>query len=97
MRTRIAAPWYLATSLPGARNEFPAKEIVDAGFLELVRYGIRSANDPIIKNSLRVIEAMRKVDTPHGPAWRRYNHDGYGQREHGSSYTGWGRDDPGRY
>jgi glucoamylase len=84
----------LANQPPGARNEFPAKEIVDAGFLELVRYGIRSANDPIIKDSLRVIDAVLKVDTPYGPAWRRYNHDGYGQREDGSSYTGWGRGRP---
>ena len=26
---------------PGMPSTFPAKEIVDAGFLELVRYGIR--------------------------------------------------------
>ena len=43
---------------------FPANEIVDAGFLELVRYGIRSANDPIIKDSLRVVDAVLKVETP---------------------------------
>jgi len=84
----------LANQPPGVRNEFPAKEIVDAGFLELVRYGIRSANDPIIKDSLRVIDAVLKVDTPYGPAWRRYNHDGYGQHEDGSSYTGWGKGRP---
>jgi hypothetical protein len=30
----------LANQPPGARYEFPANEIVDAGFLELVRYGI---------------------------------------------------------
>ena len=77
-------------SLPALAYEFPAKEIVDAGFLELVRYGIRSANDPIIKDSIRVVDAMLKVETPYGPSWRRYNHDGYGQREDGSSYIGWG-------
>jgi glucoamylase len=81
----------LANQPPGARTEFPAKEIVDAGFLELVRYGIRGADDPIIQDSLRVVDAVLKVDTPHGPCWRRYNHDGYGQREDGSSYAGWGR------
>ena len=84
----------LANQPLGARNEFPAKEIVDAGFFELVRYGIRSANDPIIEDSLRVVDAILKVETPHGPAWRRYNHDGYGQREDGSSYTGWGTGRP---
>jgi glucoamylase len=80
----------LANRPPGARYEFPAKEIVDAGFLELVRYGIRSADDPIIRDSIRVVDAMLKVETPYGPSWRRYNHDGYGQREDGTSYVGWG-------
>lgn len=84
----------LANQRPGDPSEFPAKEIVDAGFLELVRYGIRSANDPVIKDSLRVVDAVLKVKTPYGPAWRRYNHDGYGQREEGSSFTGWGKGRP---
>jgi glucoamylase len=80
----------LANQPPGSRYEFPAKEIVDAGFLELVRYGVRSPQDPIIQDSLRMIDAVLKVDTPYGPSWRRYNHDGYGQRDDGGSYTGWG-------
>jgi glucoamylase len=84
----------LANRPPGARYEFPAKEIVDAGFLELVRYGIRSADDPIIKDSIRVVDAVLKVETPYGPSWRRYNHDGYGQREDGTSYVGWGTGRP---
>ena len=81
----------LANQPPGDRFRFPAKEIVDAGFLELVRYGIRSADDAIIKDSLRVVDAVLKVDTPFGPCWRRYNHDGYGEREDGGSYKYWGR------
>ncbi len=81
----------LANQPPGAQYEFPAKEIVDAGFLELVRYGVRSADDPIIVDSLRVVDAVLRVETPYGPCWRRYNHDGYGQKDDGSSYTGWGR------
>ena len=80
----------LANQAPGAPFEFPARAIVDAGFLELVRYGIRSAHDPLIEDSLRVVDAVLKVDTPFGPCWRRYNHDGYGQREGGDSYKGWG-------
>jgi glucoamylase len=80
----------LANQPPGARNEFPAREIVDAGFLELVRYGIRHADDPVVQDSLRVVDAVLKVDTPYGPCWRRYNHDGYGQADHGRSYNGSG-------
>ena len=84
----------LANQRPGNRVEFPAKEIVDAGFLELVRYGIRSAHDPLIEDSLRVVDAVLKVDTPSGPCWRRYNHDGFGQREDGTGYKGWGMGRP---
>src|ERR1051326_2951920 len=84
----------LANQRPGNRVEFPAKGIVDAGFLELVRYGIRSAHDPLIEDSLRVVDAVLKVDTPSGPCWRRYNHDGFGQREDGTGYKGWGMGRP---
>ena len=38
---------------PGTRYEFEAREIVDAGFLELVRYGVRRADDPLIVDSLQ--------------------------------------------
>jgi glucoamylase len=80
----------LANQPRGARYQFPAKEVVDAGFLELVRYGIRSAHDPIIQDSLRVVDAVLKAETPFGPCWRRYNHDGYGQGESGEPFKFWG-------
>ena len=72
-------------------SRFPAKDIVDPGFLELVRYGVRPANDPLIVDSLKVVDAVLKVVTPSGPCWRRYNHDGYGQRPDGGPYMGWGK------
>jgi len=80
----------LANQPPGSPPAYPAKDIVDAGFLELVRYGIRSPDDPAIVDSLTVVDAVLKVDTPAGPCWRRYNHDGYGQHADGSAYRGWG-------
>lgn len=76
---------------PDGPSVFPAKEIVDAGFLELVRYGIRRPDDPVIEDSLRVVDAVLRVDTPVGPCWRRYNHDGYGQRPDGKPFWGWGK------
>ena len=89
IRTRETSP--SRTVQPGARNVFPAKEVVDAGFLELVRHGIRRPDDPIIVDSLKVVDAVLKVETPFGPCWRRYNHDGYGQREDGGPFVGWGQ------
>jgi glucoamylase len=55
-----------------------------------VRYGIRKGGDPLIEDSLRVIDAVLKTDFPAGPCWRRYNHDGYGQRDDGGPFVGWG-------
>lgn len=76
---------------PGARSVFPAKDIVDAGFLELVRYGIRKPGDRLIEDSLHVVDRLLRVDTPCGPCWRRYNHDSYGQRDDGGPFLSWGR------
>ncbi|MFQ5999042.1 MAG: glycoside hydrolase family 15 protein, partial [Candidatus Bathyarchaeia archaeon] len=74
-----------------SRRQVPAKEIVDAGFLELVRYGIRKPNDPLILDSIRVVDAVLKVETHLGPCWHRYHHDGYGQRDDGGPFEGWGK------
>jgi glucoamylase len=75
---------------PGMPYEFAAKEVIDAGFLELVRHGIRAPGDPLIEDSLRVVDECLKTEFPQGPCWRRYNYDGYGQRDDGSAFTGWG-------
>ena len=75
---------------PGVPDTFPAEEIVDSGFLDVVRYGIRGPHDPVVVDSLKVVDSVLKVDTPFGPVWRRYNHDGYGQREDGGPFIGTG-------
>ncbi len=79
---------------PGEPTDFPAAAIVDAGFLELVRYGIRKAGEPLMEDSLRVVDASLKTDFPAGPCWRRYNYDGYGQQDDGGPFTYWGRGRP---
>jgi glucoamylase len=76
---------------PGERADFEARNVVDAGFLELVRYGVRRADDPVIVDSLKVIDHTLGVETAVGPCWRRYNHDGYGQRHDGGPFLGWGQ------
>lgn len=60
--------------------------IVDAGFLELVRLGVRPANDPLIQKSLAVVDKLIRVETMNGAAWYRYNHDAYGERDDGGKY-----------
>ena len=79
---------------PGAQAEFPASQVVDGGFLELVRYGIRRADDPLIEASVRVIDAALRHDFPQGPCFRRYSYDGYGQQDDGGPFTSYGRGRP---
>jgi glucoamylase len=68
----------------------PARNVVSTEFLDLVRLGVRDANDPIIQNSIAVIDEVLKYDLPQGPCWRRYNHDGYGQKDDGGPFDGTG-------
>jgi glucoamylase len=69
----------------------PYAEQVSTDFLQLVRFGLRAPDDPAIRESLVVVDGLLRVDTPSGPAWRRYNHDGYGEHEDGSAFDGTGR------
>jgi glucoamylase len=68
----------------------PARNVVGGDFLHLVRFGIRDANDPIVRDSIEVIDRILKYNLPQGPGWRRYNHDGYGQKDDGSAFDGMG-------
>ena len=56
----------------------PEKAIIDAGFLELVRFGVRPALDAAIVDSVPVVDAQIRVDLPGiGPAFFRYTGDRY--------------------
>jgi glucoamylase len=70
------------------------RRIIDAGFLELVRLGVKNPRDPLIVDSLTLVDQMVSVKTPVGEAWYRYNHDAYGETPEGGKYdarTGVGR------
>ncbi len=86
-----------------SRNGRPSldeRKILDAGFLELVRYGVRSADDPYILESLSELDDESREENlrvkytftaPDGvqyPGWRRYGNDGYGENE--KDGTNWG-------
>jgi glucoamylase len=68
----------------------PARNVVGGDFLHLVRLGIRSPHDPIVLDSIEVLDRVIKYNLPQGPGWRRYNHDGYGQKADGSAFDGSG-------
>lgn len=71
-------------------GKHPARNVVGGDFLQLVRLGVRAADDPLIVDSLAVIDQVLKRELPQGPCWRRYNYDGYGQKPDGSAYDGTG-------
>jgi glucoamylase len=71
-----------------------ASGLVSTDFLQLVRYGIRAANDPIVRDSLKVVDGLIKYDSPVGPVWYRYNEDGYGEHDGGAPFNGVGRGRP---
>jgi glucoamylase len=64
------------------------RKIVDAGFLEFVRLGVKSPRDELIRDSLELVDQMISVKTPAGEAWYRYNHDAYGETRDGRNYDG---------
>ena len=67
-----------------------AADLISCDALALVRFGLRRADDPRIRNTVRLIDSLLKVETPAGPAWRRYNGDGYGEHADGSPFDGTG-------
>lgn len=68
----------------------PATEQVSTDALQLVRFGLRCTDDPLVRDTVTVIDALLRVDMPTGPAWHRYNGDGYGEHEDGAPFNGSG-------
>jgi glucoamylase len=66
------------------------RKIVDTSFLELVRLGVKPADDPDIRSTLPVVDRELGVRTPRGQFWHRYQYDGYGERPDGSPFPGEG-------
>jgi glucoamylase len=74
----------------GDRSSVDASELVSTDALALVRFGLRSPNDPRIQDTVLVIDALLRRDTLTGPVWHRYNEDGYGEHDDGSAFDGTG-------
>ena len=83
-------------------GNFFAHDIVDFGFLDLVRLGIVAAADPNVSASLAPSAAATdgnsavRVTMPNGDIYfHRYNHDNYGESD--ADCTGWPASGPNRY
>lgn len=75
---------------PPGQNIEQASHIVSPDALALVRFGLRTPGDPRILNTLKVIDALLKINLPQGPCWYRYNDDGYGEQANGGPFDGTG-------
>jgi glucoamylase len=73
-----------------ARGRVAAVDLVGLEFLYLVRTGLRSPTDERVLNTIRVTDALLRVETPSGPSYHRYNGDGYGEHADGSAFDGTG-------
>jgi glucoamylase len=71
-----------------------AAEQVGVDFLQLVRFGLRRADDPLVVDSVKVVDELLKADTPSGAGWYRYNGDGYGEHADGAAFDGAGQGRP---
>ncbi|WP_018465982.1 glycoside hydrolase family 15 protein [Calidithermus timidus] len=71
-------------------EQVEAEELVSLDFLYLVRLGLRPPHDSRIRDTLRLAEALLRVETPSGPFYHRYNHDGYGEHPDGRPFDGAG-------
>jgi glucoamylase len=71
--------------------KLPAEAQIATDFLQLVRLGLRRADDALICDTLVLVDALLKTDTPAGPVWHRYNGDGYGEHQDGRAFDGAGR------
>jgi len=65
-------------------------EQIGGDFLQLVRYGLRDANAPLVRDSVKLVDALLRRDLPQGPAWYRYSGDGYGEHRDGTPFDGTG-------
>jgi len=75
---------------PAEQNLASAAQVISPDALALVRFGLRAPDDPRILQTIKVIDALLRVQLPQGPCWYRYNGDGYGEHEDGSPFDGTG-------
>jgi glucoamylase len=70
----------------GGPSAVDQRRVVDASFLDLVRYGILRPRDPDVRSSLPVVDRVLEVRTPNGSAWHRFTFDGYGETRQGGEW-----------
>ena len=70
----------------GGPSRADQRRVVDPSFLELVRLGVKRHDDPVILNTLEVVDQRLQTETPNGPFWHRFTYDGYGETREGGGW-----------
>jgi glucoamylase len=93
-----SAPYFLRLSVDGDANAptdytladggptVDQRTVVDPSFLELVRLGVRRADDADVLSTIPVVDRELAVETGSGQFWHRFNHDGYGETSDGRPF-----------
>ena len=75
-------------NLGNGAGRWREKDVTDAGFLELVRFGVKPARDRAVAGSMPEIDETIRVDIAGiGPGFRRYLHDRYNYEELSGAQT----------
>jgi glucoamylase len=79
----------MSISIGNGGGNHRATDIIDGGFLELVRMGVKRPNDPTITSSLIPYDGVieETIGSNAYPAWFRYGFDGYGETNTGGPYN----------
>ena len=73
-------------NLPAGSKVNRATDILSPDAIALVRFGLRSASDPRIVDTVKLLDATLRRETKTGPAWIRSTKDGYGEKKDGSPF-----------
>ncbi|MGH8113364.1 MAG: glycoside hydrolase family 15 protein [Rhodanobacteraceae bacterium] len=73
-----------------AGESLPTRDLLGMEFLYLVRLGLRAADDPRIRDTVKLVDALLREELPTGSFYRRYNEDGYGEHADGRPFDGTG-------
>jgi len=65
------------------------RDVIDAGFLELVRLGIEPPDSAVMRNSVHEVDHTIRVEAGSAAGFYRYNGDGYGERRTGDQGAPW--------
>ncbi|MFC3892386.1 glycoside hydrolase family 15 protein [Lentzea rhizosphaerae] len=64
-------------------DDIDQRAVVDPSFLELVRLGVKRADDPVVRNTVAVVDRQLKEQG----YWHRFTQDGYGETADGGPWN----------